>query len=260
MRKHYLSIFILFLCVIGGVKAENNLASTIKKVEPSVVGVGVLTPIEGNRIELRGTGFVFGGGRYIATNYHVVEEELSIDKLQYRVIFSGKGRDFSLHKVKTVDFDPIVDLAILEIIDKSVSLPNKFKLGNDKLKEAGTPIAFTGFPIGAVLGLYPATHKGIVAAVTPNSTPARSSSSLTPSLIEQLKRSFSVYQLDATAFPGNSGSAMYIESSGEVIGIINKVIVQGAKEYALSAPSGITYAIPVKHLRNLAARNNITLD
>jgi hypothetical protein len=42
--------------------------------------------------------------------------------------------------------------------------------------------------------------------------------------------------------------------TGEVIGVINKVFVQGTKEAALTQPSGITYAIPANHLRALLQR------
>ena len=57
-----------------------------------------------------------------------------------------------------------------------------------------------------------------------------------------------VYQLDATAYPGNSGSPLYDANTAEVIGIINKVYVKSTREAVLSDPSGITYAIPVKFL------------
>ena len=63
--------------------------------------------------------------------------------------------------------------------------------------------------------------------------------------------SFPVLQLDATAYPGNSGSPVYDPETGEVLGIINMVFVKGTKESALTQPSGITYAIPAKHLQAL---------
>jgi S1-C subfamily serine protease len=50
---------------------------------------------------------------------------------------------------------------------------------------------------------------------------------------------------------------MYDVKTGEVIGIINKVFVQQSKETVISAPSGITYAIPVKYLHNLLKKHNI---
>ena len=58
-------------------------------------------------------------------------------------------------------------------------------------------------------------------------------------------------QLDATAYPGNSGSPVYDPETGDVIGIINMVLVKGTKESALSQPSGITYAVPSRHLQGL---------
>jgi serine protease Do len=63
--------------------------------------------------------------------------------------------------------------------------------------------------------------------------------------------SFPVFQLDATAYPGNSGSPIYDPESGEVLGIINMVFVKGTKESVLAQPSGITYAVPANYLRDL---------
>lgn len=109
-----------------------------------------------------------------------------------------------------------------------------------------------GFPIGSALGLTPVTHRGIIAAVTPIGIPQANSRQLNPALIRRLAGdTFRVYQLDATAYPGNSGSPVFDPDTGEVLGIVNMVFVKGTKENALSAPSGITYAIPVSHLRAL---------
>ena len=58
-------------------------------------------------------------------------------------------------------------------------------------------------------------------------------------------------QLDATAYPGNSGSPVYDPDTGDVLGIINMVLVKSTKESALSQPSGITYAVPSSHLQSL---------
>jgi hypothetical protein len=38
-----------------------------------------------------------------------------------------------------------------------------------------------------------------------------------------------------------------------VFGIVNMVFIKGTKETALSQPSGITYAIPSRHLQELLA-------
>ena len=58
-------------------------------------------------------------------------------------------------------------------------------------------------------------------------------------------------QLDATAYPGNSGSPLYDPASGKVVGVLNMVLVKESRENVLSQPSGITYAIPVQPLIEL---------
>ena len=60
-----------------------------------------------------------------------------------------------------------------------------------------------------------------------------------------------MFQIDGTAYPGNSGSPVYRRRSGEVIGVINKVFVKDKKENLLKEPTGITYAIPVNHVKAL---------
>ena len=42
-------------------------------------------------------------------------------------------------------------------------------------------------------------------------------------------------------------------ATGRVIGVINMVLVKAGRESALSAPTGISYAVPVAALRALMA-------
>jgi S1-C subfamily serine protease len=191
---------------------------------------------------------VVGNGKYIVTNYHVVSKELDIRIVQNFVALSGSGPSPTIHKMEIVAIDPVHDIAILSI-DKTLPA---LKLANDNLVDAGTSVFFTGFPIGAVLGLYPATHQGIIAAITPDVNPARNANQLTLQMLERLKTPFMVYQLDATAYPGNSGSPVFNRNNNEVVAIINKVFVSEGKESALTNPSGISYAIPIRDLRKLA--------
>jgi len=70
--------------------------------------------------------------------------------------------------------------------------------------------------------------------------------------VQQIRSgSFDIYQLDATAYPGNSGGPLFDANRGEVLGIINMVFVKENKESVLSKPSGISFAIPVRFLRDL---------
>jgi S1-C subfamily serine protease len=253
MKNLYLLVLAVMLLPIQSFASE--LVTTIKSVKPSVVGVGIFTPMESPSSQLHGTGFVIGNGQYIATNYHVVSEPLNPEVVQHRAIFSGTGQHPQVLKATLVGFDPNHDLAILKI-DKSLPALN---LSDDEYIDEGTSIAFTGYPIGAVLGLYPATHRGIVAAVSPDVIPANRSEQLSLTMLDRLNQRFMIYQLDATAYPGNSGSPMYLIDTGEVVGVMNKVFVAESKETILSRPSGISYAIPTRYLRALAAKYDISL-
>jgi serine protease Do len=63
--------------------------------------------------------------------------------------------------------------------------------------------------------------------------------------------SFDIFQLDGTAYPGNSGGPLFDPGSGVVLGVVNMVFIKGTRESALTHPSGITYAIPAKYVTNL---------
>ena len=73
-------------------------------------------------------------------------------------------------------------------------------------------------------------------------------------MMKRLDSTTLIYQLDAVAYPGNSGSPVFDPKTGSVIGVINKVLVKDTKESALSAPTGISYAIQVSHVIDLMSR------
>jgi hypothetical protein len=118
----------------------------------------------------------------------------------------------------------------------------------DGERRSGVPV--TGFPIGAAIGLF-RRRIAAISALVPIAIPLP----VRPARCQDLRRlnegAFPVLQLDATAFPGNSGSPLYHPETGEVVGVINMVFVKGMKEAAISAPSGISYAVPVQPLKNL---------
>lgn len=228
--------------------AASTLADSIERIRPSIVGVGTYQPLRRPRSKLSGTGFVIGNGLLIATNHHVVNAELDIGHNEKLVAFIGHGREPKLRDVKIAAIDRRHDLALLRI--EGSALP-AMQLSDDSATREGDPIAFTGFPIGAVLGLYPVIHRGIVSAITPIVIPADNSRVLTGDHIHALRDPYLVFQLDATASPGNSGSPVYHELDGRVIGVINQVLVKGTKESVLTDPSAISYAIPMKFLRKL---------
>jgi len=232
-----------------------SLPDAIKKVKPSVVGVAIFTPLESRAAEILGTGFVVGDGKHIITNYHVVSKELDPTIVQHYVALAGSGPRPQMIKMTLLEIDPVHDLALLSI---DTPLP-ALQIADSSLRDEGVSVFFTGFPIGAVLGLYPATHTGTIAAISPDINPARNANELTRTMMSRLKQPFLIYQLDATAYPGNSGSPVFDRDTADVIAVINKVFVSEGKEAALTNPSGISYAVPAKYIHALAKRRDISL-
>lgn len=229
-----------------------SLADTIEKIKPSVVGIGTLQKTRRPPAKLLGTGFSVVDGRHIVTNSHVIPEELNYDNNETLAVFIGTGENSIIREATLIKRDREHDLAIL-VID--FTLP-AMQLSTEENIREGNRYAFTGFPIGAVLGLYPVTHRGIISSISPVVIPVSSTNSLDAYMIRRLKNPYNVYQLDATAYPGNSGSPLYDAKTGEIIGVINKVFVKETKENVLEKPSGITYAIPVKHVKKLLKQIN----
>lgn len=241
---------IMVLCGCFPVYAA-SLSETIIRIKPSVVAVGTVLPTRRPPNLFIGTGFVVSDGSYVVTNAHVLPEKIDTTKKEKLAIFAGRGGDVSIRYAIVLKTDYEHDIALLKI--SGTPLP-AFKLGPDKLATEGKTYAFTGFPLGTVIGLYPVTHRGIISAITPIAMPAMTSGKLTPKLIRRMKNPYEVLQMDAVAYPGNSGSPVYDPETGVVVGIVNKVLVKESKEHAITDPSGITYAIPVKYIRDLLGK------
>lgn len=212
-------------------------------------------PTRSPRADLHGSGFVVANGTYVITNHHVVEKALDLSRKQRRVIFVGSGNRPKTIDAEIIEVDARHDLALLKISEqlKPLTLADKTFIAD------GTDVFFIGFPIGSVLGLYPATHRGVIAATTPIIIPSRNARQLDINTIRRLRDPYFIYQMDATAYPGNSGSAVFDSEKGSVVGVINKVFVKKTKESVLSDPSGITYSIPVKYVYELLDKANVAL-
>ena len=224
-----------------------ELPEVIRKIKRSVVAVGTYQRLRRPPAKLLGTGFAVADGHHVVTGAHILPESLQEKPREDLAIFIKRGDgEAEIRPVSVAAKDEAHDVAILKVPGPALA---PAVLGDDRIVEEGLDIAFTGFPIGTVLGLYASTSRGIVAAITPISLPQVSPSLLDPKMIRQLREGFSVFQLDATAFPGNSGSPMYAARTGTVYGIVNSVFVKDTKERVLQDPSGITYATPIRHAR-----------
>jgi serine protease Do len=242
----------LFVAVGLNPAAKADLPQTIEKIRPSVVGVGTYmkTRSSGPAISVLGTGFVVGDGQYVVTNAHVTPPFLDTENKETLIILTGRGKEVQPREAVEVAQDTDHDIAVLKI--KGAPL-QPVVLGSPANVKEGQQYAFTGFPIGAVLGLYHVTHRAIISSLIPG----RTSRDLNEQSVNRLRKTFDVFQLDATAYPGNSGSPLFNPDTGEVIGVLNMVFVKQTKENVLSDPSGIAYAVPVNYVADLLKRAGI---
>jgi len=244
------------LALVLSFSALAEVADTLLMVKPAVVGVGTFNPTGSPRANLQGTGFAVLDGRYVVSCAHIFSKPLDSEKKETHAIFIGRDRQVTVRSAKLIATDKAHDLALLRI--DGDPLP-ALKLGDSTRAREGWQLYFTGYPVGSVLGLNPSTHRAGLAAIIPIYTPVASATQLNVRTLKQAKDPYEVFELDAVAYPGNSGSPVWHPESGEVLGVVNSVYVKGAKEAALSDPSGITYAIPAKYVQQMLeqARPNI---
>jgi serine protease Do len=236
--------------------AGNTLPDLVAAARPSVVPVGTFRATDNPRFSFRGTGFVVGDGSLVVTNFHVLPPAAGgtsgasdLVNPTLMVLAPRAGRELEPRLATLVTSDRSRDLALLRI--EGAPLP-ALTLGDAALVREGVSVAFIGYPIAGILGYSPVTHRGIVASVASIVLPAASAGQLSERAIARLREGpFDIYQLDATAYPGNSGGPVFDVETGRVIGVINMVLIRGTKESALTNPTGISYAIPVRFVREL---------
>jgi S1-C subfamily serine protease len=245
-----LAAAVVVVLVAAPLEARAQAPRTIERVKAAIVAVGTFQRARSPAFQFRGTGFVVADGLTIVTNAHVLPETIDTEKLEaLAILIPGVGREVQVRSAMRGPADAAHDLALLRVAGSA--LPALALRDSETVRE-GDSVLFTGFPIGAVLGPFPATHRGMVAAITPIVIPPPNAGRLDATMIRRLSSgAFFVFQLDATAYPGNSGSPVYVPDTGEVVGVVNMVFVKRTKEAALTDPSGISYAIPSRYLIEL---------
>jgi len=167
-----------------------------------------------------GSGFVveYGGKKYILTNYHVVEQAISI------VVTSQTGDSWPAQVVGT---DDLLDLAVLTV--DGADLPAA-PLGDSDALEIGDWVIAIGNP----LGFSHTVTLGIVSALN-RDVPKPDGSGYYRRMI----------QTDAAINPGNSGGPL-VNAYGEVVGMNTIIARQTATGLAVE---GINFAVPINEIK-----------
>jgi S1-C subfamily serine protease len=250
---HAATALLALLCIDVG-NALAGLPEVVERVKRSVVSVGTFEKMRSPAYLFRGTGFVVGDGTLVATNAHVVRGTLKVENGETLMVLvqSAGAHNPEARTAKVFALDPEHDVALLRI--GGTPLPAVTLGDSDKVRE-GQSIAFTGFPIGQLLGFHATTHRGIVSSLTPIAIPVANSSQLDSSAVGRLKGApVTLFQLDATTYAGHSGSPLYDENSGEVIGIVNMGFLRGMKDPTIGQVATISFAVPSRFLRELIAK------
>lgn len=237
-----------------------DLSRTVKQVKPAITIVGTYKATSSPRFNLRGTGFVATErdqqeSNLVVTNAHVLQQPAGADPDAGLVIQLRFGiNEMQMRSVKVLEVDALHDLALLQFDGpKTVA----FKVRDSGSVQEGQAVAFMGFPIGGALGFSPVTHRATISSIAAAALPTPTAQQLNEKTIRSLRTggSFEIFQLDGTAYPGNSGGPLFDPDTGDVLGVVNMVFIKGTRESALSNPSGISYAIPSRFVLELLQRH-----
>jgi S1-C subfamily serine protease len=192
---------------------QNNIA-VYKKALPAVVNITSTAvaydffygavPQQG-----MGSGFVIDTEGHILTNFHVVEGARQVE-----VTTSDKKK----YKAQIIGTDPVHDLAVIQIPNKSVP---QAEIGDSKSLVVGQKV----YAIGNPFGLSGTMTRGIISSIR--------------SLKGQRGFIDEAIQTDAAINPGNSGGPL-LNVRGQVIGINTMILTGGVEQSA-----GIGFAIPI---------------
>lgn len=260
MNNNHFLLILVAMATFSAATAHADLASTISQVKPAIAIVGTYKATNNPRFTLRGTGFVVAEGSQslgnrLVTNAHVLVPASDADPDATLVVQLRVGNNlWQTRPAKILEVDVLHDLALLRF-DGPAS--TAFKVRSSDTVQEGQSVAFMGFPIGGALGFSPVTHRATISSIAPAALPTPTASQLNPKVIRSVRSNspFDIFQLDGTAYPGNSGGPLFDPDNGNVLGVMNMVLIKGTRESALSNPSGISYAVPSRYVLELLERN-----
>jgi 2-alkenal reductase len=205
---------------------QDLLVSLFKQVNPGVVAVRVITDQGAGE----GSGFVFDAQGHIVTNYHVVQNNTSLE-----VDFPSGAK---VHG-KVVGSDLDSDLAVVKV-DVPASELKPLLLGDSDQLQVGELVVAIGNPFG----FSSTMTMGIVSAKGRNLESIRQTTE---------GRSFSagdLIQTDAAINPGNSGGPL-LNMKGEVVGVNRAIQTAATATSGEPVNSGISFAVSVNIVKKV---------
>ncbi|KAL1521992.1 hypothetical protein AB1Y20_021637 [Prymnesium parvum] len=204
----------------------------VVRLEVASVAPNYLRPWErGAQERLMGSGFVIDR-QQIMTNFHVIENAVDI-----RVTKSGLARRFAAHVVAA---GPDVDLALLEVSDRSFFDGLAAVEWSELLPPLQSRVSVRGFPVG---GKTMSVTEGVVSRVDCHNYRLGPTASSKPGDIL-------IIQIDAAINPGNSGGPCF-DSLGRAVGVAFQGL-ERAQSVGYLIPSSVALGF-VEQVRRLGA-------
>lgn len=172
-------------------------------VLPSLVCVEAAYASQFDGVSL-GTGVVVSAEGYVLTNYHIIDETVSVRVLP----LEGGYRYFG---AKVIGFDEEFDLAVLKFDPDGLEL-TPARLGDSDQLSVGERVYAVGNPMGYLLG---SMSTGIVSALGRDEQESGSA--------------LGMIQTDTPINPGSSGGAL-LNEAGQVVGITSAKITGLSRE------------------------------
>lgn len=232
-------IFINNQSVFNKNNYQYNIARSIEKIKPSVVGINVKqikkrkniwnpffdSYLNTYKVDNLGSGVIVTQDGYVVTNAHVIENASVITV----TLTGGKRYDGYI-----VGIDHLTDLALVKINDNNLTYAD---LGDSDDLIVGE----SAFALGNPLGLFDVSNQPIATAGIISGT------DIDFGLKDQGHVYQDMIQTDAAINSGNSGGPL-VNMLGEVIGI-NTFIMTGS-DYA-SGSIGIGFSIPINRVKDV---------
>lgn len=246
-----------------------RLPGVLSQVRPAVVAIAnwFEQPNGSVKIKVLGTGFCVDPAGIIVTCEHVLSEYLR----QYSNYFEAKQQtpektegferlDFQTQEIKVL-FYRVTEHPTLERTMSCVTKVAQFcmaktdrdfallrllpgeelpilNLGDSNALDEGMGVGVCGFPYGDILhktvgGAHASFQLGIVSAILPfRGVPMEH---------------FRSFQLDMLLNPGNSGGPVFLQETGEVVGIVTSTFQP--QQQGIAIPSHLSYAIPINQIK-----------
>ncbi len=224
------TVFVLAFAILFAAMSFDDMASWFNPPEgysiKEVIEIGMPSTVaifanNGDGTGGSGSGFFLTASGYVITNYHVVENSVSI------VVVDTNDRDYS---ATLVNYDEELDVALL-YVEGGYFTP--VTIGNSDTVELGEEVVAIGCPYGE--GFMFSPSNGIISGVD-----------------RMLSGSSGMLQTNAPLNPGNSGGPLF-DSMGRVIGIVtSKLLSIEDSDGTLITLEGMAFAIPINKAKVLA--------